>query len=50
MTALEELRQAPNLRELLDKLEQAWEDEQRRRHEFWADADEGIKAEFILGE
>ncbi|CAN5603768.1 Uma2 family endonuclease [soil metagenome] len=50
MTALEELRQAPNLRELLDKLEQAWDDEQRHRHEFWADVDEGIKAEFILGE
>jgi Uma2 family endonuclease len=50
MTALGELRQAPNLRELLDKLEQTWEEEQRRRHEFWADADEGVKAEFILGE
>ena len=50
MTALEELQQAPNLRELLDKLERSWTDEQRRRHEFWADADEGVKAEFILGE
>jgi Uma2 family endonuclease len=50
MTALDEISQSPNLRELLDKLEQAWEDEQRRRHEFWADADEGVKAEFILGE
>ncbi len=50
MNALEELRQAPNLRELLDQLEQTWQDEQRRRHEFWADADEGVKAEFILGE
>ncbi len=50
MTALDELRQAPNLRELLDKLEHTWEEEQRRRHKFWADADEGVKAEFILGE
>lgn len=50
MTAIDEISQSPNLRELLDKLEQAWEDEQRRRHAFWADADEGIKAEFILGE
>ena len=50
MTALDELRQAPDLRQLLDQLERAWADEQRRRHEFWADADEGVKAEFILGE
>lgn len=50
MSALDELRQAPNLRDLLNSLEQEWEDEQRRRHAFWADADEGIKAEFILGE
>ena len=50
MTALDELRQAPNLRDLLDRLEQAWNDEQRRRHEFWADVDENVKAEFILGE
>ena len=50
MTALEQLQQAPNLRDLLDQLEQSWADEQRRRHEFWAVADEGVKAEFILGE
>jgi Uma2 family endonuclease len=50
MNAFDELRQAPNLRALLDSLEQSWADEQRRRHEFWADADEGVKAEFILGE
>lgn len=47
---LDELLQAPNLRELLDEAEQTWQDEQRRRHAFWADADEGVKAEFILGE
>ena len=50
MNALDQLSQAPDLRELLDKLERSWEDEQRHRHEFWADADEGLKAEFILGE
>lgn len=50
MSALDQLNQAPNLRELLDQLEQKWQDEQRRRHAFWADADEGVKAEFILGE
>lgn len=50
MNVLDELLLAPNLRELLDEAEQKWQDEQRRRHEFWADADEGVKAEFILGE
>lgn len=51
MTAtVDELLKAPNLRELINELEQAWADEQHRRHAFWADADEGIKAEFILGE
>ena len=50
MIALDDLLQAPNLREILDEAEARWQDEQRRRHEFWADADEGVKAEFILGE
>ena len=50
MIALDDLLQAPNLRMLLDEAETKWQDEQRRRHEFWADADEGVKAEFILGE
>jgi len=50
MNVLDDLLLAPNLRELLDKAEQTWQDEQRRRHEFWADADEGVKAEFVLGE
>ncbi|WP_460908376.1 hypothetical protein [Spirosoma areae] len=46
MTALNERQQAPNRRELLDKLEETWADEQRRRHEFWADADDGVKVVF----
>ena len=50
MNALDELLQSPNLRELLDEGERAWNEEQKRRHAFWADADEGVKAEFILGE
>jgi Uma2 family endonuclease len=50
MTTVETLLQEPNLPELLQDLNQAWEDEQRRRHQFWADADEGVKAEFINGE
>jgi Uma2 family endonuclease len=50
MVIVEEILQAPNLRELIDKLETAWADEQKRRHEFWAEIDENIKAEFIMGE
>ena len=50
MTTIDDLLKAPNLRELLDELENAWQEEQRRRHQFWAEVDEGKKAEFILGE
>lgn len=50
MVVLEEILQVPNLRELIDELEAAWADEQKRRHEFWADVDENVKAEFIMGE
>jgi Uma2 family endonuclease len=50
MTAFEEILQAPNLRKLIDELETAWGEEQKRRHEFWAEIDENIKAEFIMGE
>ena len=50
MIAVEEILQAPNLRELIDELETAWIAEQKRRHEFWAEIDENIKAEFIMGE
>lgn len=50
MTTIDDFLKAPNLRELLDELENAWQEEQRRRHQFWAEVDEGKKAEFILGE
>lgn len=50
MTAFEEILQAPNLRKLIDELEAAWVEEQKRRHEFWAEIDENVKAEFIMGE
>ncbi len=50
MTTLDQLWQAPNLRTILDEAEQKWQDEQRRRHEFWVEVDENVKAEFILGE
>ncbi|GAB3919051.1 Uma2 family endonuclease [Larkinella terrae] len=50
MTPIDDLLKAPNLRELLDELENTWQEEQRRRHQFWADVDEAKKAEFILGE
>ncbi len=50
MVLVEEILQEPNLRELIDELELVWAEEQRRRQEFWANIDENIKAEFILGE
>lgn len=50
MTTVDALLQEPNLPDLLQELNEAWEAEQRRRHQFWADADEGVKAEFINGE
>jgi Uma2 family endonuclease len=50
MTTIDDFLKAPNLRELLDELENAWQEEQRRRHQFWAEVDEEKKAEFILGE
>ena len=50
MSPVENLLQYPNLRELIDELERAWDAEQQRRHQFWADVDESVKAEFILGE
>jgi len=50
MLVFDEILQSPNLREIIDELEAAWTDEQKRRHEFWADIDENIKAEFIMGE
>ncbi|GAB3331836.1 Uma2 family endonuclease [Larkinella ripae] len=50
MITIDDFLKAPNLRELLDELETAWQEEQRRRHQFWANVDEGQKAEFILGE
>lgn len=50
MLVFDEILQSPNLREIIDELEAAWADEQKRRHEFWADIDENIKAEFIMGE
>ena len=45
-----EILKTLELKALLDELQAAWDDEQCRRHEFWADVDEGRKAEFILGE
>ena len=50
MLVFDEILQSPNLREIIDELEAAWADEQKRRHEFWAEIDENIKAEFIMGE
>lgn len=46
----EEIFQSPDLPELLRELNTRWEAEQIKRHAFWAEVDEGIKAEFINGE
>ncbi|WP_373515487.1 Uma2 family endonuclease [Persicitalea sp.] len=46
----EKILKAVEFKRILDELNEAWNDEQRRRHEFWAEVDEGVKAEFILGE
>jgi Uma2 family endonuclease len=48
--SVSELMHAPDLRAILDELETAWNEEQKKRHEFWADVDESRKAEFIMGE
>lgn len=50
MISKEEILNTLEFKELLDELQEAWNDEQRRRHEFWAEVDENRKAEFILGE
>ncbi len=50
MIGVKEIMQSPHLPALLDELNAAWKDEQRRRHEFWAHVDENVKAEFIQGE
>lgn len=41
---------APDLKEVIDELNEKWNAEQRKRHEFWAEVDENLKAEFINGE
>ncbi len=46
----EKILKAVDFKQILDELQEAWNDEQRRRHEFWAEVDENTKAEFILGE
>jgi len=50
MNVREELLKTPDLRNLLDELEKVWREEQVQRHTFWAEVDENLKAEFILGE
>ncbi len=47
---LQPLLESPDLPYLLEELQAEWEAEQKRRHAFWAEVDEGRKAEFILGE
>ncbi len=47
---LEPILYSTNFPEMLEVLNRAWENEQRRRHEFWADISDDVKAEFIAGE
>lgn len=47
---LDPIRQSNHFGQWLEQLNRDWEEEQRRRHAFWAKHDEGIKAEFINGE
>lgn len=47
---LKPLMHSPELGKLVEELGEIWRDEQQRRHDFWASADEGVKAEFIDGE
>lgn len=47
---LKPLMHSPELGKLVEELGEIWRDEQRRRHDFWASVDEGMKAEFIDGE
>lgn len=50
-TALfDSVRSSSRFREILDQLEEEWNLEQKKRHEFWDIHDEGVKAEFINGE
>lgn len=47
---LDTIRHSNHFGQWLEQLNRDWEEEQRRRHAFWATHDEGAKAEFINGE
>lgn len=47
---LDPIRHSNHFGQWLKQLNRDWEEEQNRRHEFWATHDEGVKAEFINGE
>jgi Uma2 family endonuclease len=49
-SALQNILQRPDLEAIIHELNETWANEQRKRHEFWAEIDENTKAEFILGE
>ncbi|MGB0524391.1 MAG: Uma2 family endonuclease [Flammeovirgaceae bacterium] len=38
-----------HLPKYLEAIQQAWEEEQKKRHAFWKEIDESVKAEFING-
>ena len=47
---LEEIKHSPQLPDAIAELNAFWEDEQRRRLQFYNDLDEDMKAEFIDGQ
>ncbi|NJO02717.1 MAG: Uma2 family endonuclease [Bacteroidia bacterium] len=47
---LEPILQSVELPKLIRELQKRWEDEQARRHEFWENISDDVKAEFIQGE
>lgn len=47
---IEPIQKSPLLPEIIKALDVYWQEEQQKRHAFWATHDEGVKAEFIAGE
>lgn len=47
---IEDVLQSAQMGEIIDELKGHWEAEQNRRHAFWKDHPDNVKAEFISGE
>lgn len=46
----EKLLHSPCLKQIIDELNAHWQGEQQRRHDFWKDHPDNVKAEFVEGE